>query len=97
MTLDEKISVMQAFERGEEIEISWISCGTIWETVNHPSWNWSMYLYRIKPKSKQTVTIEKWLCETDGRYEVRESSNIEAYVNGYWKVVKLIDTYEVEL
>ena len=50
-----------------------------------------------EPKPKQVVAIEKWLCETDGRYEVRESSNIEAYVNGYWKVVKLLDTYEVEL
>ena len=56
--------------------------------------DWEIY---EEPKPKQVVVIEKWLCETDGRYEVRESSNIKAYVNGYWKTVKLLDTYEVEL
>lgn len=96
MTLREKIEVMQAFERGEEIE----QCERLydkWYESPLPAWNWNSFLYRIKPKQKKVVVLETWLCETDGRYEVRESSNIKAYVNGYWKTVKLLSTREVEL
>ena len=101
MTLREKIEVMEAFERGEEIEISLISCGTIWETVNHPSWNWSMYLYRIKPKPKQVVVIEKWLFEDKFGIEFVqeiEKDSVLCYCKEFNKQkIKLLDTYEVEL
>ena len=97
MTIDEMIEVMEAFKRGEEIEFRLRLTLGSWGKETAPIWNWDEFDYRIKPKPKQTVTIEKWLCEVDGRYEVRESSNIKAYVNGYWKTVKLLDTYEVEL
>ena len=61
MTLREKIEVMQAFERGEEIEYSWTNWGTRWEIVKSPSWDWTSYLYRIKPKPKQTEILYEWL------------------------------------
>ena len=65
MTLKEKIEVMQAFERGEEIEYRYkIEDQDIWGYTDptQPSWDWDSYDYRIKTKPKQ-VTIEKWLCE----------------------------------
>ena len=66
MTLREKIETMQAFERGEEIEVNFN--GTEfdgWIKDIFPSWNWEENNYRIKPKPKQVVVIEKWLCSTD--------------------------------
>ena len=98
MTLREKIEVMQAFERGEEIECSWTNCGTKWEIVNSPSWDWTSYLYRIKPKPKKTVVIEKWLLTDGTLIDAVETSDIVQYLrNGKWKKVKLIDTYKVTL
>jgi hypothetical protein len=98
MTLREKIEVMEAFERGEEIECSWTNCGTKWEIVKSPSWDWTSYLYRIKPKPKQTVVIEKWLLTDGTLIDAVETSDIVQYLrNSKWKKVKLIDTYEVTL
>ena len=96
MTLREKIEVMQAFERGEEIESSYMD-GAKFSLDKDPTWNWTLYDYRIKPKPKQTVTIEKWLCACsydgylifEGTREYFEDSKIET--------IKLISTYEVEL
>lgn len=88
---------MEAFERGEEIEC--VSCGYGgWGDATTPLWDWSRYDYRIKPKPKQVVVIEKWLLrEINGRYETKETSDVDDYIDGYWTKVKLLDTYEVEL
>lgn len=96
MTLREKIEVMQAFERGEEIEINYANPEK-WTDIASPGWSWGAYNYRVKPK-KQTVTIEKWLCKgVDNEYYIVESgaSQIMKYHEGNKR--KLLDTYEVEL
>ena len=105
MTLREKIECMEAFERGEEIEYrmahitpyEWDSIGDI-----TPSWNWDTYNYRIKPKPKQVVVIEKWLIydNLSKSYSIAEESNIEEFLKddrAYLSKVKLLDTYEVTL
>ena len=98
MTLREKIEVMQAFERGEEIE-----CNSLynqkWTTTPSPAWNWNDFYYRIKPKPKQTVTIEKWLCKSAwDNYFIIEGEVAFFKTGGYDKQqVKLIDTYEITL
>lgn len=104
MTLREKIEVMEAFERGEEIEQS-ERIHDNWCRSPLPAWNWSSFLYRIKPKPKQTITIEKWLLEgkvltREEKYlHIVETSNIDGYIKTWadYKKVKLLDTYEVEL
>ena len=100
MTLREKIETMQAFERGEEIEVKFDKTekGT-WSKVIDPSWGWDNYDYRIKPKPKQTVTIEKWLCKSCwDNYFIIESEEVFFKTGGYDKLqVKLLNTYEVEL
>ena len=101
MTLREKIEVMQAFERGEEIE-SKAKVDITWDLVDLPTWDWTNREYRIKPKQKQVVAIEKWLIydNLSKSYAVAEESNIDGYISddrAYLSKVKLLDTYEVEL
>ena len=56
MNTDEMIEVMQAYVRGEEIEISDADKDE-WEDIKKPSWNWMRYNYRVKPK-KQKVEFK---------------------------------------
>ena len=99
MTLREKIEVMEAFERGEEIEYSLINTND-WLSICDPVWNWDTFTYRIKPK-KQVIVIEKWLFED--KLGIKFIQDIEKdYVRCCCyefqiNKVKLLDTYEVEL
>ena len=55
MTTKEMIEVMQAYDRGEQIQIANAE-NNEWGDIEDPSWNWVMYKYRIKPqKSKFKV------------------------------------------
>ena len=101
MTLREKIEVMQAFERGEEVEHR-DRLNNMWFDSDFPAWNWKEFEYHIKPKQKQVVTIEKWLIydNLSKSYSIAEESNIDCYISddrAYLSKVKLLDTYEVEL
>ena len=91
--LKEQIEIMTHYLNGGEIEC--VEKGNDnWEIVTKPLWNWSDYNYRIK-ESKQKVTIEKWLCrDYHGNFIVIETTGIDEY---YYKKVKLIKSYEVEL
>lgn len=51
MTIRQKIEVMEAFERGEEIEACYEGCKH-WGVTHTPLWNWQDHDYRIKPKPK---------------------------------------------
>ena len=98
MTLREKIEVMQAFERGEEVEHR-DRLNDMWFASNFPAWNWKEFEYRIKPKPKQVVVIEKWLCKSAwDNYFIIEGEKAFFKTGGYDKQqVKLLDTYEVKL
>lgn len=49
-TTKEMIEVMQAYERGEQIEF--MDCSREWKDTTNPIWDWARYDYRIKPKTK---------------------------------------------
>lgn len=54
-TLQEKIAVMQAAERGEAIQSSGaFSCQAPcdWEDDNTPNWDWDALEYRVKPEPR---------------------------------------------
>lgn len=51
-TLAEKIAVMQAAERGEEIQ-SLYNYGLAWEDNSDPNWDWCNFDYRVKPKPQK--------------------------------------------
>ena len=61
-------------------------------------WDWTLTDYRVK-EQRETITIEKWLCE----YKVFEGSKrffiIEKVVpfELAGKKIKLLDTYEVQI
>jgi len=53
-TLAEKIAVMQAAERGEEIEMKFNSEEReSWQKLDDPLWNWVEFNYRVKPKPQK--------------------------------------------
>ena len=60
-TTKEMIEVMQAYDRGEQIQILDIS--GIWEDRECPFWNWSSCDYRVKPKKSYVPfdTAEEFL------------------------------------
>lgn len=49
MTTKEMIEVMQAYDRGEQIERR-DRCGNNWFLAPVPSWDWVQYEYRVKSK-----------------------------------------------
>ena len=50
MTTKEKIEVMQAYERGEQIQVKMIYDKDVWTTVKRPIWDWGFCVYRTIPK-----------------------------------------------
>ena len=99
MTLREKIECMQAFERGEYVEVR--TDKTVagqWGVAIDPLWDWNNNDYRIKPKPKKAV-VEKWLCKSAwDNYFIIEGEKAFFKTGGYDKQqVKLLNTYEVEL
>ncbi len=49
MTTQEMIEVMQAYTRGETIEVSDKGAGN-WSEIKCPLWDWNSFKYRVKPK-----------------------------------------------
>lgn len=58
-TTKEMVEVMQAFERGEKIEVSWNgSDPNGWNLIAEtPSWDWSSRDYRVAPKPKKQIKL----------------------------------------
>ena len=48
-TINEMIKIMQAYERGEQIEACY---GGVWVDIDMPEWSWGLRDYRVKPKKK---------------------------------------------
>lgn len=62
-TTREKIEVMEAYERGEQIEYKPFQWDKGWRIESDPNWNWSQFDYRIKPKQK----VRRWLWAYKGK------------------------------
>ena len=54
MTTEEMIEVMQAYVRGEAIEVSDRGKND-WSEIKHPLWDWNSFEYRVKPKIVETL------------------------------------------
>lgn len=97
-TLKEQIEIMTHFMNGGEVEYCHIH-DDIWTLKSDIRFDWHYFNYRIK-EQKNTVTIEKWLVsiEDENEYKIIETSNIDNYgAYSSYNVVKLLETYEVEL
>ena len=77
MTTKEMIEVMQAYDRGEQIERR-DRCGNNWFLAPVPSWDWVQYEYRVKPKPKYVPfeTAEEFIIaqRKKGRFVVDKKS-----------------------
>lgn len=52
-TTKEMIEVMQAYDRGEQIEMKFLdNDDCLWTTIKDPLWDWYESDYRVKPKKK---------------------------------------------
>nr|DAS02235.1 MAG TPA: hypothetical protein [Caudoviricetes sp.] len=49
MNTTEMIAVMQAYTKGEEIEVSEKGADN-WSEIKCPLWDWNSFEYRVKPK-----------------------------------------------
>ena len=99
--LKEQIEIMTHYLNGGEVEI----CkNNKWSDITNPEfkdWNFAIYGFRIK-EQKNTITIEKWLCEYirskhlegSNRFFILEKA-VPFEVHG--EKIKLIEKYEVEL
>ena len=97
MTLREKIETMEAFERGEYVEVRTdkTKSGT-WSVAVDPIWDWNNNDYRIKPKPKQVVVLETWLCSYGREYYMCEAT--AGYIKEFKHTrIKLLSTREVEI
>lgn len=54
MNAEEMIEVMQAYVRGEAIEVSDKGADD-WREIKRPIWDWYGFEYRIKPKAVETL------------------------------------------
>ncbi len=104
MTLREKIEVMQAFERGEEIEYNMLNSDFIdWDIATQPTFNWQAYDYRIKPKPKQEEHKMKtqWIyfgLEEGGygnRYHITQAMTEEEFLKQYGICVSIVSYFPV--
>lgn len=76
-TLREMIEVMEAAERGEEIQIL-LPEKDLWRTECWmPTWNWHTCDYRVKPK-KRTMWINVYRSSCGSAYATREEADMHA-------------------
>lgn len=55
-TLAEKIAVMQAAERGEQIEAKY-KYASEWILTSNPAWDWGGFDYRVAPRTMEIVVV----------------------------------------
>ena len=57
MTLKEKIEVMQAYNRGENIQ-SRTEVDPMWVKDTNPTWNFDKYEYRVEPNKEENTCFK---------------------------------------
>lgn len=82
-TTKEMIEVMQAYERGEQIEF--MDCSREWKDTTNPIWDWARYDYRIKPKTKYVPfkTADEFLAAQRKHGEFVENKESGEKMNAY--------------
>ena len=82
MNTDEMIAVMQAYTKGEAIEVSDKGADD-WSEIKYPLWDWNSFKYRVKPKYGKFKIGDKilykdeevWPLITDRIYAYGTSAN----------------------
>jgi len=107
MSPEEMIDVIQAHKDGEQIQFLYKtekpSSDNCWLDAKTPTWNFTSYNYRIKPKAPKTMhqyllyntKDNKYIC-TSALYSSMEDA-IEDYKNSCWTIVKRLDYTEITI
>jgi len=95
MTTKEKIAVMEAFERGEELELKRDKPGKEWQKCFVPVWNWLDFQYRIKPPTANPTPAKR----TFGPKDFPPGSVLRGdhYEPGTWSTATCVTHYRVYL
>ena len=82
-TTKEMIEVMQAYERGEQIQL--LNIDGKWEDKDNPAWNWAKCDYRVKPKKSYVPfhTAEEFLAAYRKHGEFIENKESGEKMNAY--------------
>ena len=82
MTTAEMIKVMQAYERGEQIEACY---NGVWVDIYIPEWSWGLRDYRVKPKKSYVSfdTPEEFLAAYRKHGEFVENKESGEKMNAY--------------
>lgn len=107
MTTKEMITVMQAYDDGKKIE----RCHNnehIWRQVEHPTWDWSDFSYRVKPEPKympyddiSEVEKDKWVLNKNNKVLYRiiaidsKDSTVQLAI-GWFNLKELFEYYTYE-
>lgn len=90
-TTKEMIEIMQAYERGEQIEgrvFDVEDCG--WAEIKDPCWDWYHLDFRVKPKKKYVPfdTVEEFLAaqRVHGNVTIGSGRN-HTYINAWGRVL----------
>ncbi len=81
----EKIEVMQAFLRGQEIQVMSLEGLSDAEWHNHPApvWSWGICDYRIKPREPRVIWVNEYYGQDDVVHDNEESAIRGAARNSY--------------
>ena len=82
-TTKEMIEVMQAYDRGEQIQL--LNRLGIWVDINMSAWSWGLRDYRVKPKLKYVPfeTAEEFLTAYRKHGEFIENKESGEKMNAY--------------
>ena len=82
-TTKEIIEVMQAYDRGEQVQL--LDIDGNWLDKDNPSWNWAKCDYRVKPKKKYIPfdTAEEFLTAYRKHGEFIENKESGEKMNAY--------------
>ena len=82
-TTKEKIEVMQAYVRGEQVQL--LNIDGNWEDIKSPTWSWGLRDYRVKPKKKYIPfdTAEEFLTAYRKHGEFIENKESGEKMNAY--------------
>ena len=82
-TTKEMIDVMQAYDRGEKVQL--LNIDGNWEDKENPAWNWAKCDYRVKPKTRYVPfdTPEEFLTAYRKHGEFIENKESGEKMNAY--------------
>ena len=82
-TTKEMIEVMQAYDRGEQIQL--LNRLGVWVDIDMPEWSWGLRDYRVKPKLKYVPfdTPEEFLTAYRKHGEFIENKESGEKMNAY--------------